>query len=144
MAAIQYKAIIVVTVLLAGALAWTFGRPEISNPPPTEAADGPWIRWRAMSRNERSAFLEQYRAIQRGDDGDDVLGRARAFAAMPAARRAYLRDLHRVVLDLLYSLPPSERRWLESLPAAARALELHRRLKAKGLLPEVPAPTTGG
>lgn len=144
MAAIQYKAIIVATVLLAGALAWTFGRPEISNPSPTDAADGPWTRWREMSRAERNALLEQYRAIQRRDDADDVLARARAFAAMSVDRRAYLRDLHRVVLELLRSLPPSERRWLESLPAAARALELHRRLKAKGFLPEVPAPSAGG
>lgn len=105
-------------------------------------AQARWERWQRMSRADRSAFVAQYDALSRRPDADQALAAASEFAALPPERRERLRELNALVERAVAEQPPVKRRWLESLPGDAQAVELMRLLRSdypEQLKPFLPA-----
>jgi hypothetical protein len=89
-----------------------------------------WQRWHQLSRAEQTAIVAQYEALVRRADDQDALSAASAFAALPPARQERLRELSALVERAIREQPPMDRRWLESLPGDAQAVEVMRLLRS--------------
>ncbi len=89
-----------------------------------------WERWHHMTPAARSEFIAQYEALLRRSDAPQILAGAAEFAGLAPAHQRRLRDLNALLARAAAEQPPVQRRWLESLPGDARAVELMRILRS--------------
>lgn len=102
-------------------------------PPPAARSDPAaptrWDKWHALAPAERAAHLADFRDIDRRADARRILDNAAAFSALPASRQDRLRELNYLCDEVIREQAADRQRWLNSIPARARALELYRLIK---------------
>jgi hypothetical protein len=92
---------------------------------------GDWIEWRALSLGEQAACVHVYQQVAQRRRGQDFFANSAAFAGLAPEIQEKYRSLEGLLQATLRAQPPDQRRWLLTLPAAARALAIYQLIQTR-------------
>ena len=112
--------IVVLAAMLALANAMVF----LAARGPASPTQANWRAWAALAPSDRAGYVSDYWRLESTAEGRGALAAARQFAQLPA-RQTCLRELYRVLADVMERQPPAERRELRLRAPRARAWSVY-------------------